>query len=256
VVSLHIPVVRLFAHSRPLLLYVASLGRCKYVFPLQCRVLERSRIAHNIFIDIIVGIGYNGKDKNGKMRWDASSNVRPIALEMAMNLKECTENWNLSADRWLRNYIYLRVPKSMASFNTYITYVASAVWHGFYPGYYVAFVGSALATELYREVFRKIRPHFLVTGKDGKPTESLLYKIFAIPMCSYILASLFVPFVQLNFGIAWATYANTYYSLYVILGVSYVLLKFVIPAPKKAGSTPSSTPNGEKKSTDKPKKTD
>jgi len=51
---------------------------------------------------ILSGFGYNGKNKDGSLKWDRASSVRPVKVELAPSFKDITENWNLSADKWLR----------------------------------------------------------------------------------------------------------------------------------------------------------
>lgn len=49
---------------------------------------------------------------------------------------------------WLRFIAYDRAP----SHKTFWTYVLSALWHGFYPGYYFTFLGGAIFTLAARSV--------------------------------------------------------------------------------------------------------
>lgn len=93
---------------------------------------------------ILSGIGYNGLDaKTGKPRWDRLTNIRPAGVELAQNSHAYLGNWNINTNVWLRNCIYLRVtpkgkkPGFRASLATFVT---SAFWHGFAPGYYMSFV--------------------------------------------------------------------------------------------------------------------
>lgn len=93
---------------------------------------------------ILSGIGYNGVDPvTGKASWDRLQNVKPFGIELAQNTHAYLGNWNINTNNWLRNYMYLRVtpkgkkPGFRASLATFVT---SAFWHGFYPGYYMAFV--------------------------------------------------------------------------------------------------------------------
>jgi lysophospholipid acyltransferase len=100
---------------------------------------------------ILSGMGYQGVDpKTGKVRWDRLENVNPWGIESAQNSRAYLENWNKNTNNWLRNYMYLRVtpkgkkPGFRASLATFVT---SAFWHGFYPGYYLTFVlGAFLQT--------------------------------------------------------------------------------------------------------------
>lgn len=90
------------------------------------------------------GIGYKGVDpKSGKPNWDRLTNIKPAGVEFAQNSHAYLGNWNINTNHWLRNYIYLRVtpkgkkPGFRASMATFVT---SAFWHGFAPGYYMTFM--------------------------------------------------------------------------------------------------------------------
>lgn len=92
---------------------------------------------------ILSGIGYSGTDPvTGKSSWDRVKNIDPLGVERAQNTRAYLGNWNIKTNIWLRNYIYLRVtpkgkkPGFRASLATFAT---SAIWHGFYPGYYLSF---------------------------------------------------------------------------------------------------------------------
>lgn len=96
---------------------------------------------------ILSGIGYKGLDpKTGRPDWNRLQNVTPMGIEMAQNTRAYLGGWNMNTNNWLRNYMYLRVtpkgkkPGFVASMCTFVT---SAFWHGFEPGYYMAFVLAA-----------------------------------------------------------------------------------------------------------------
>jgi lysophospholipid acyltransferase len=97
---------------------------------------------------ILTGLGYNGVDPvTGKVSWNRLQNVDPWSVEFAQNPRAYLAGWNMNTNNWLRNYIYLRVtprgkkPGFRASMTTFVT---SAFWHGFYPGYYLSFVLASL----------------------------------------------------------------------------------------------------------------
>ena len=94
---------------------------------------------------ILSGIGFNGYNPDGSLRWDRVTNVSPMAFETAQNNKELLEAWNQNTNKWLRNYVYLRVTprgKKPGFRSAMATFTTSAVWHGFYPGYYLTFVSA------------------------------------------------------------------------------------------------------------------
>lgn len=97
---------------------------------------------------ILCGIGYNGIDaKTGRAKWDRLTNIMPWEIETAQNARAYLGFWNINTNNWLRNYIYLRVTpkgKKPGFRATLATFVTSAFWHGFYPGYYLTFVLAAL----------------------------------------------------------------------------------------------------------------
>lgn len=96
---------------------------------------------------IMAGIGYKGLDpKTGKPNWDRLTNIRPLGVELAQNSHAYLGNWNINTNNWLRNYMFLRVTpkgKKPGFRATLATFVTSAFWHGFYPGYYLTFVLAA-----------------------------------------------------------------------------------------------------------------
>lgn len=122
---------------------------------------------------ILSGIGYNGVDPvTGKIAWDRVTNIKPLGVELAQNTRAYLGNWNIKTNVWLRNYVYLRVtpmgkkPGFRASLATFTT---SAIWHGFYPGYYLSFVlASFIQTVakskdlLYRDTPREPTANWLI----------------------------------------------------------------------------------------------
>lgn len=107
---------------------------------------------------ILSGLGYNGIDPvTGKVSWDRLCNVDPWGVETAQNTRAYLGNWNMNTNNWLRNYIYLRVtpkgkkPGFRASMATFVT---SAFWHGFFPGYYLAFILASFIQTVAKSMFR------------------------------------------------------------------------------------------------------
>ncbi|CAI2174231.1 19062_t:CDS:2 [Funneliformis geosporum] len=129
---------------------------------------------------ILSGLGFNGYDENGNEKWNRVSNVDIIAYETADNVKTLLESWNMNTNKWLKNYVYIRVtpPGKKPSFvSTITTFGTSAIWHGFYPGYYLTFMSGAFVQSIHRTLRRHIRPIFLTPRFSSlKP----LYNFFGI----------------------------------------------------------------------------
>lgn len=60
-----------------------------------------------------------------------------MTVEFSTSFKVSLKNWNMAVQSWLERYIFKRSP--VRSLSKYITFFASAFWHGFYPGYYITF---------------------------------------------------------------------------------------------------------------------
>jgi len=123
---------------------------------------------------IMAGIGYKGLDpKTGKPNWDRLTNIRPLGVELAQNSHAYLGNWNINTNNWLRNYMFLRVTpkgKKPGFRATLATFVTSAFWHGFYPGYYLTFVLAAFMQNTAKSEFPFCRPRD--TKITNKPSQT------------------------------------------------------------------------------------
>jgi len=105
--------------------------------------------------------------------WNRCSNADALAVELATSMPQITNNWNKGVNNWLKHYVYFRVdpPPSLArllplptkSLANVITKFASAFWHGFYPAYYLFFLGAFVVNEMDDALRSRLRP--LLTGE-------------------------------------------------------------------------------------------
>jgi len=98
---------------------------------------------------IASGLSFNGYDEKGNPKWDRVKSCHIWNLETSFKVKDFLANWNMSAHNWLKHYVYLRQldNSKRGGFNfraTFVTFIMSAIWHGFYSGYYVFFIGAGL----------------------------------------------------------------------------------------------------------------
>lgn len=181
---------------------------------------------------ILSGLGYRGIDpKTGRVQWNRLENVNPWGIETAQNTRAYLESWNKNTNNWLRNYMYLRVtpkgkkPGFRASLATFAT---SALWHGFYPGYYLSFVLAAFLQTVAKNFRRHVRPFFL-TPDGQRPTE---YKIY-YDILSYIITQAAfsfttAPFVLLTLPSSLLVWSRVYF--YSVLGTAASMAFFASPA--------------------------
>lgn len=84
-------------------------------------------------------------------------------LETSTRVKDFLANWNISVHEWLKYYVFLRQldNKKRGGSNlraAMITFLVSAIWHGFYPGFFVFFIGAGLMDYQNRLQERTITP--------------------------------------------------------------------------------------------------
>nr|CAH8826395.1 unnamed protein product [Trichobilharzia regenti] len=108
--------------------------------------------------NLIAGFGFSGFDSKGQPEYRFATNIYFLPIELGTSTKTILDSWNTATTRWLRECIYDRVPKRYA---VWVVFVVSAMWHGFYPGYYLAFVSAALITVAGRVGRKHLRPYFL-----------------------------------------------------------------------------------------------
>jgi lysophospholipid acyltransferase 1/2 len=124
--------------------------------------------------------------------------------------------WNKTTQNWLRTSAYDRNER----YKTLYTYVLSAVWHGFYPGYYLTFLSGALFTEAGRSLRRHFRPLFV-----GNRLTQFVYDCLTFAATKFAIAYLVFPFVLLEFQ----TSLQLYRRLYFIGHIGCLFAIFVLP---------------------------
>ncbi|KAK4548479.1 hypothetical protein LTR36_009389 [Oleoguttula mirabilis] len=169
---------------------------------------------------ILSGIGYKGLDpKTGKPDWSRLTNIKPLGVELAQNSHAYLGNWNVNTNHWLRNYMYLRVtpkgkkPGFRASMATFVT---SAFWHGFMPGYYMTFVLASFIQNVAKNSRRLLRPFFL-TPDGTKPTPyKSYYDLLTWLVTQLAFSFVTAPFILLTIHDSLHAWARVYF--YAIVG--------------------------------------
>ncbi|KAI0190093.1 MBOAT family protein [Astrocystis sublimbata] len=171
---------------------------------------------------ILSGLGFNGFDPTtGRILWNRLQNIYPWGVESAQNSRAYLENWNMNTNKWLRYYIYLRVtprgkkPGFRASMATFVT---SAFWHGFYPGYYLAFVLASFVQTAAKHYRRNLRPFFL-DPQTQKALPSKKYYDFASWLATQTIFSFVAaPFIILGFKDSITVWSRVnYYAVFATI---------------------------------------
>lgn len=154
------------------------------------------------------GLGFNGYDSKGKPKWNLISNMSLWKFETSLNFREAIHAWNKTTQSWLRRTAYERAPRRLS---VIATYVLSAIWHGFYPGYYMTFLGGALFTYSARVGRHIVRPLF----QRGRILPKI-YDVITFILTRLAIAYVAFPFVILDFRNNLEIYKSLYFSIHLL----------------------------------------
>ncbi|KAF5619417.1 mboat family [Fusarium tjaetaba] len=180
---------------------------------------------------ILAGMGYNGVDPvTGKVFWNRLQNIDPWAVETAQNPRGYLGGWNINTSNWLRNYVYLRVtprgkkPGFRASLMTFGT---SALWHGFYPGYYLSFVLASFIQTAAKHYRRHVRPFFLepITGNPSPKKKYYDFVSYLATQLTFTFAT--APFLVLTLQGSLLAWSRVYF--YAVIWTLLSLVFFSSP---------------------------
>ncbi|TGZ74051.1 hypothetical protein CRM22_001157 [Opisthorchis felineus] len=142
---------------------------------------------------ISAGLGYTGICPNtGRPQYAGVRNFDVFQIECGLGLKNVIDSWNISTTRWLREVFYERLPYFC---RTFLVFIISAFWHGFYPGYYLMFVTFALFTFVSRMWRRAMRPFCRQTVLS-----SCIYDVFTAILTNLVINYAQAPFHLLDWS--------------------------------------------------------
>jgi len=180
-----------------------------------------------------IGISFNGLDSNGNAKWDRLQMIRFFEFNSASDAKGIIDNWNIPCQLWLKHYVFARLlPHIGFRPAKVLTFIASAFWHGFYPGYYLFFVSGAFLEPLALQMRRALRWRVLNKDGSGKPIK-VLYDLGAWIGVFYTIDYLTIGFRMLYFWDGLAAWASVHYMCHVICGVLLVITSFAPSGKEK-----------------------
>ncbi|MFH4979698.1 hypothetical protein AB6A40_006407 [Gnathostoma spinigerum] len=177
----------------------------------------------------ISGLGFNGYDAQGVPRWGLVSNVIPYKVEMALSFKDTLDSWNISTTNWLRRISYDRTPENM---RIVATYLLSALWHGFFLGYYITFLTGALFTVAARSVRRCLRHRF-----QGSTVSRRFYDFLTFITTKIALAYVTFPFVTMHLNPGLMIYRRLYFFMHLLSLFAIIILPVILPPEKRSSKS-------------------
>lgn len=148
-----------------------------------------------------------------------------VTIETSTSLRELLIAWNKSTQTWLRTVSYERVRRH----RTQLTFILSAMWHGFYPGYYLTFGTGTLFTLAARAVRRSVRPLF-----QGSREKQKFYDLITCLATRMAVAYMVFPFLLLDFQSSIRVYRHFGFVGHLLCLLAMYVLPRVLPPPPRS----------------------
>ena len=144
----------------------------------------------------------------------------------------------MSVPKWLKHYVFLRMlpndkKKNLNAKAALTTFMVSAVWHGFYPGFYLFFSGAFLLDTQAKLSGQVIYP--LIKDKVPEFIISAVSWVWCYTFCAYFA----IAFILLSLENAHKVYGSMYYSGHIILVLTILVLHTLAPKNKSKTIKPT-----------------
>ncbi|KAL5493215.1 hypothetical protein EMCRGX_G014362 [Ephydatia muelleri] len=185
-----------------------------------------------LFVESInnyIGLGFSGYDKKGKPVWNVCKNINVFDVEFGTNYRALITAWNVTTSLWLRRVCYERLPPKFILSRSMSSYLLSAIWHGFYPGYYLSFLCAGFMNEAARKMRRLLNRHF----QDSVVTKRVYDVITTVTTVTINLyAAICFPLLSAESGLK-------YWSYFYYVPLMVVVVITVVPLPDSSDSSDS-----------------
>jgi len=107
------------------------------------------------------------------------------------------------------------------------TFTVSALWHGFYPGYFFSFISFALVNAAVREVESYARPHVVTYDSEGKEIPKPSKKYYDIVLTIIVHMLLWYcsnPFKMLSMRNVFRSWGSIYFCWHLISASAVLFL--------------------------------
>jgi len=181
---------------------------------------------------VLSGLSFVEQRPDGSVDWRGCANVKVGRLETAVCFGQVIEAFNINTNHWVAVYVYKRfkfLGNQMVS--QVITLVFLAVWHGFHFGYYLTFLNEFLTIRVEREFLALWSRSSRVEGWK----KSLPWLEQALPVVGWLWVTVFLPHTFIPFSLllwtpSMAAYGQTFFMMYVIYGLWWLVLKAQLKA--------------------------
>merc|ERR1712137_1032638 len=152
--------------------------------------------------------------------------------------------WNICSGDWLKYYIYLRIPpKYIKMVNPVVfTFMVSAFWHGFYPGYYFFFILYAFYYKFEEAIDYNFKRVYIMKDRTT-PKNPTTYKCYIVAMTFitwFYINSITITFRLLDLSGTLNAWNGIFWVGHILGATLFILFKFVL-VPKKPTPIPAPT---------------
>lgn len=202
---------------------------------------------------LISGIGYNPTNRD---KFSRSQNAIFTKVDLANCQAEAMSRWNISISKWLRCCIYLRaneapLPRFLKGiighrqYATILTRFVSAFWHGFYPGYYLAFLCTVFQFEADSVARKYIKPLFI---KEGQTKPHWIYTLVGKIHTAYCLETYGSAFLVLSASASLHIWTSLYFAIHLFNIATIIFVPVICKKVFHVKMPKIGTPPNEKKS--------
>lgn len=193
-----------------------------------------------IFCGLSYDIKTTKKEKDNKVEesnthdFQKIENVRISYFEFSLDPNVKINYWNRSVHLWLKYQVYYRLINLPHKFfykkygtASFIVFIISALWHGFYPGYYIFFSQLYFFNQATRILDKKLN-FFKRVEKSN-----FILRHFVNFVIVFNIGSLGYAFCVLDFGLSIKFYKTLYFIPNILLVIFYIYCVFVLKGNKK-----------------------
>ncbi|XP_014259800.1 lysophospholipid acyltransferase 5 [Cimex lectularius] len=161
---------------------------------------------------ILIGLGYNGTDKEGMPKWNGCSNVDVVLFEKAQNFShDYVASFNTNTNFWVLQYVYKRLKflgnKNLSQLGVLLFL---SIWHGLHSGYYVTFFTEFFAVYMEKDYFVILEENKKFLQFLNRPLV-LPFKIVLLKLYTILfMGPCLLPLALLSFSKYWPIYKEIY----------------------------------------------
>lgn len=173
-------------------------------------------------------------------------NIEIYKFEAVIDPLEKLNYWNRTVHYWLKYQVLLRIVnmenkfmKNNFALASLVVFVVSAIWHGFYPGYYLFFVQLYFIQQAAKMLGEKL--DFFNRIKKV----NILVQMACNFICIFTIGSLGFAFCVLDVKKTIKFYKAFYFTPSIFVFLLYFYLKFFVKRKKMMKTEPLKNPPSE-----------